>query len=261
VTAGAHSLTAKATAANGASQFSAAVPVTVNQGPAELRILAITPDLSSGNLTLRWEGDGPQFQVEKASTITGTFQPAGAVQSDRVFTDAGVLNGTSQSFYRVRQVSDAARVCTNAVAGGGFVNTSFAEQTGTFTAEFEATPEAAPIDSVIGLSSGSSTAFNGFGVLVRFNPSGNIDARNGGAYTAANTIPYSANVSYKFRVVVNIPAHTYSVFVTPQGGAEQTVATDFAFRTEQNTVVNLNNWAVTVASATGSISVCDFGVQ
>jgi hypothetical protein len=68
-------------------------------------------------------------------------------------------------------------------------------------------------------------------------------------------------VKYKFRLVINIPAHTYSVYVTPEGGTEQTVGTDFAFRTEQNTVAALNNWAVTVASATGSTTVCDFRLQ
>jgi len=108
------------------------------------------------------------------------------------------------------------------------------------------------------LSSGPQTTFGGLACLVRFNPSGNIDARNGGIYAATSAIPYAANVKYSFRFVVDIPAHIYSVFVTPAGGVEQTVGENFAFRSEQSAVTNLNNWAVTVASATGTNTVCNF---
>jgi len=65
-------------------------------------------------------------------------------------------------------------------------------------------------------------------------------------------------LTYSFRVVVNIPGHTYSVFVTPAGGTEQTVGADFVFRSEQSTVANLDNWAVITSSATGTNTVCDF---
>src|SRR2546430_3395171 len=49
-----------------------------------------------------------------------------------------------------------------------------------------------------------------------------------------SSIPYSGGTSYLFRLAINVTAHTYSVFVTPAGGSEQTVGTNFAFRTEQN---------------------------
>src|SRR5439155_15374470 len=56
-----------------------------------LRIVQIVADLTSGNITLQWEGDGATFQVEKAASLTGTFQPVGPVQTAKVFTDPGVL--------------------------------------------------------------------------------------------------------------------------------------------------------------------------
>jgi hypothetical protein len=153
----------------------------------------------------------------------------------------------------------AGPTCVTAMAGGSWQNRSFTSQSGTFTAEFDATPLAAPTDTVVALSQGAQTTYTGFAALARFNLSGNIDARNGGAYSAESTIPYSANVIYHFRLVVNVPAHTYSIFVRPAGGSEQTVGTDFAFRTEQNTVTSLNNWGVFVnTSATGSSRVCNF---
>jgi len=101
-------------------------------------------------------------------------------------------------------------------------------------------------------------AARGLACLTRFNPDGNIDARNGGIYSAANVIPYTANVQYSFRFVVDILNHLYSVYVTPAAGSEQTVGTDFAFRSEQSAVTNLNNWGVVVSSAAGTNTVCNF---
>src|SRR5262245_56507158 len=120
--------------------------------------------------------------------------------------------------------------CLTANSGRRWPNPPIRSPNGPVNHEFERPPSVAPIHSVIGLSRGAQSAYTGFGALARFNPSGAIDARNGGAYAAASTIPYSANVSYHFRLVVNVPTHTYSVYVTPAGGAEQTVGTNFAFR-------------------------------
>ena len=236
-------------------------PATAPQSA--LRIVGIKPDLSGGNITLTWEGGSPQFQVEKAATITGTFQSVGAAQSALVFTDTGALKAAAQSYYRIRQVSSTPEpaACSIADVPAGFVNTAMTNQTGTFQVEFEATPSEAPIDSVMALSSGAGGAFTSFACLARFwETESIIQARNGGDYSADNVIPYEANVKYKFRMDVNIPAHTYSVYVTSAGGAEQTVGKDFAFRTDQSTVTNLDNWAVIVdsTSGTGTNTVCNF---
>ena len=158
--------------------------------------------------------------------------------------------------------SEAPQVgCATVTSGGGWQNFAFSPQTGAFTAEFDATPSASPIDSVVGLSRGAQTAYTGFATLARFNPSGNIDARNGGAYAATSTIPYSAGVTYHFRLVVNVPSHNYSIFVKPAGGSELTVGTNFAFRTEQNAVTSLDWWGTVVnASTPGSTTVCNFAI-
>jgi hypothetical protein len=138
-------------------------------------------------------------------------------------------------------------------------NAPIANQTGTFTAEFDATPSASPINSVVGLSQGAQTAYTGFAALVRFNPSGAIDARNGNVYAAASTIPYSGGVTYHFRMVVNVATRTYSAFVRVGTGAEQTIGSTFAFRSEQSGVTSLNNRGVFAQD--GSSSVCSFAIQ
>jgi hypothetical protein len=146
--------------------------------------------------------------------------------------------------------------CVQTTQAGPWQNTAFPNQTGAFTVQFDATPSAAGMNGVVGLSNGSQTAYTGFAALARFNPLGDVDARNGGAYAASTTIPYQAGVTYHFRMAVDIASHTYSVFVTPPGGAELTVGSGFAFRTEQSTVGQLNWWGA--FSEVGSEKVCGF---
>jgi hypothetical protein len=155
--------------------------------------------------------------------------------------------------------------CVTASVGGSWQDAAMSSsQSGSFTATFDSTPSASPNNAVVGLSNGAQTAYTGFACLVRFNTSGNIDARNGGAYAAASTIPFSAGTSYHFRLAVNVTAHTYSIFVTPAGGSELTVGSNYAFRTEQNTVTSLNYWGTFVDAASsggaGSVTTCNFSV-
>jgi hypothetical protein len=144
-------------------------------------------------------------------------------------------------------------------AGTTWRNAAVANQTGTFTAEFDATPTASPINSVVGLSHNAQTSYAGFATLARFNPDGNIDARNGNAYAAAATIPYAAGVTYHFRLVINVASHSYSIFVRAPGAAERTVGSNFAFRTEQATVTSLNEWGAFAQA--GSSTVCSFAIH
>lgn len=154
----------------------------------------------------------------------------------------------------------AAGECDTATSGGPFVNRSFTARNGTFTVEFDATPSASVLDSTIGLSNGASSAHTQQAAIVRFNPAGNIDARNGSGYAAASAIPYFGGVRYHFRLVINVTARTYSIFVTPAGAPEQIVGTNFAFRTEQSGATSLSNLATWVSpnSAGTTVTSCNF---
>jgi hypothetical protein len=189
-------------------------------------------------------------------SITTTTATAPGTYAVAVTASSGSLSHTAGVSLEVKAPTSG---CVTALNNAVFTNTAFASKTGTFTATFDARPTASPINSVMGLSKGAQTAFAGFAAIARFNPSGNIDARNGSAYAAAATIPYVANKTYHFRLVINITAHTYSVFVTPAGASEITVGANFKFRTEQATVTSLNNWGVEVDNALpGSNTVCSF---
>lgn len=147
-------------------------------------------------------------------------------------------------------------------AGDGFYNDALASsQTGTFTAEFDATPSADPMDVVIGLSPDSATWYDDMAAIVRFNTSGNIDARDGGSYSADNTIAYDANTTYSFRLEINVSSKTYSAYVTPDGGSEQTIGSNYDFRSDQSSATYIDYWTAAVeSSSSGEIELDNFSI-
>ena len=127
-------------------------------------------------------------------------------------------------------------------------------QTDIFTAEFDAVPNNSSMNGVIGIQNGTASAYTDQACGVRFYSNGYIEARNGSAYQAS-TLTYSAGVKYHFRLVINRPSHTYSIYVTPDGGEQVTLGTDYSFRTEQATVAQLTGWSM--VSPTGTMTVSD----
>jgi hypothetical protein len=206
--------------------------------PAHTYSVYVTPSGASEQIV----GVNYAFRTEQASVSS--------LSNWSLFSDVGSM-----------QVCGFGAPCYTATAGGGWINNAFTSQTTTFTAEWDATPFANNIDAVVGLSNGSQTTFAGFACLTRFNSLGKIDARDGGIYNSASSISYTANTTYHFRLAVNVPAHTYSIYVTPAGGSEQAVGLNYAFRTEQSTASALNNQGLIVDSTTGSARLCNFVIS
>lgn len=140
-----------------------------------------------------------------------------------------------------------------------WMNKAIQPPQGTFTAEFDAKPNAANIDGVFGLSSVQSTAFTQLATLVRFNTTGTIDARDGSSYKALTTVSYAAGTVYHFKMTVNLQTKKYSLTVKPTGGTDTVIATDFAFRTEQANISSIAYWAGHAAVAAG-FEVCSFTI-
>lgn len=143
-------------------------------------------------------------------------------------------------------------------SGASWQNQAFASQSGNFTAQFDATLGANNIDGVAGLAASTASAYTHLAAIVRFNSSGNIDARNGGAYAALAAISYVSGTTYRVRMVVNVSVHSYSVYITPTGGSEQALALNYAFRSEQAAASALSS----LASFThgGTLEICNFAV-
>jgi hypothetical protein len=200
-------------------------PPSVNGGSGTSTLnISTTPSTPSGSYTLTIIGtDGTMTRSASTTLNVNPFAPAG---------------------------------CT--ITGTSWVNNSIPTHTGTFTTAFDATPSASLMDSIIGLSTTAASAPADMAVIVRFNDTGSIDAINGSGYASFTNIPYSGGLLYHFRVVANVSAHTYSAYVTPPGGTEQTLATDYAFRTQQATASSLSWW--NVYASTNWDTVCNFTI-
>ncbi len=204
--------------------------------------------------------------VNQGANQTFTITPNSGFAVSGVTVDGTSVGAvTTYTFSNVQanhtiSATFAAQACVTTSGLGTWTNTAITSQSGTFTATFNATPTASPDNALVGLSHGAQTAFTGFACMVRFNTSGAIDARNGGAYAAASVIPFSANATYHFRLVVNVSTHIYSIYVTPPGGSELTLGSNYAFRTEQNTVTSLDHYGLFVDSngGSGTLTVCNF---
>ncbi|HEY5945208.1 MAG TPA: hypothetical protein VIV40_06945, partial [Kofleriaceae bacterium] len=158
------------------------------------------------------------------------------------------------------EVASDATVCTIRSAGDPWWLATYPQQTGRFHFQFQATPYNNNIDAVVGVSKGVATKWTQLAAIVRFAPTGVIDVRRGGAYAADVNYPYNANRTYYIRMDIDVAAHTYSVTVTtdPRTGVYTTLATNYAFRTEQASVTSLDAAAVYLEpSRPGSIQICD----
>ncbi|RSL16577.1 alginate lyase [Edaphobacter aggregans] len=197
-------------------------------------------------------GSGAPTSTLSVATL-GTTTP-GAYPITVSATDGSTTHSTT-ALLIINSLSNA---CIQQL-GNNWISGTIPTQTGTFTAEWDATPSTALNNSNVGLSLGPQSAFTGLAIAGRFNPTGQIDARSGGAFVAANTINYVAGLKYHFRAVVNVPANTYSIYVTPFGQSELTVGTNYAFRTEQKGITSLNYWDA--ISQVGTVQLCNLVID
>jgi hypothetical protein len=147
--------------------------------------------------------------------------------------------------------------CQTSGGDGSFVATGFENNTGTFTAGWDVTPQTATVDGGVALAKGAATDWPGLATTVRFGPDGTVDARDGAGYPAS-TVRYTAGTTYHVRVQVDVAARTYSAWLKPAGGTEVAIAQGYHFRTEQQGVTGLDNWVV--ASDGDGLQACNFTV-
>ena len=202
----------------------------------------------SGNVNLPATGGYQTWATVTASVTLPAGQQILTLNEDN---GGGVWNINYMSF----ALNASNRTLTGSSGDGWHALAISPGATGTFTATYDATPSVSPENAVVGLSSGAATGFDNLGCIARFNPSGQIDAYNGTAYAAASSINYSAGVSYHFEMDVNLTAHTYSVYVTPSGGAKTLVGSNYAFRSTANTMTSLTDWNLDVDPSIGGASL------
>ena len=143
----------------------------------------------------------------------------------------------------------------NTATSAAWTNVALTPQTGSPTAKFDATPSANNINSVVGLSDGPQSAYANLAAIVRFNPTGFIDAYNGTGYSALTAIPYTGGTKYSFSLQLNIPTQSYDAFVTPAGGSTAQIGAGYVFRLSAPTINS-----ATYHAEVGSDQVCSLSL-
>ncbi len=174
------------------------------------------------------------------------------------------LDISSTSEVRAIAIADAlveSQVASEEYAINKFISTSewgdveIPTITGSTDIRFSMQVNEPVVDSVVGLSEGPSGNYEDMGPIIRFAPSGIIDARNGGHYEASSALRYRAGMKYEVRIRVNMKQRLYSAWVTRPDGEPAAVASDFAFRSEQSSVTSLSNLGF--RSLTGTATIWD----
>ncbi|NLY17688.1 MAG: hypothetical protein GX045_01750, partial [Clostridiaceae bacterium] len=101
------------------------------------------------------------------------------------------------------------------------------------TIEFDVTPLYSNTSGIIGYADSSTTinSFSSMPIVVSMEADKYFYARNGGSYAKDANVSFSANNTYHVKIVANMQAKTYDVFITPSGGSTVQIANDYAFRT------------------------------
>ena len=132
-------------------------------------------------------------------------------------------------------------------------NFALPEQATNFSVTFDATTADNNSDMLVGLAPAPAASYFDMACIARFNTAGFIDCRNGGSYTATNSLPYSSNGLYSFRLDVNVTNKTYTCFAGTNGGAMILVWSNALWRTEQQTASSLTALAMVNTTTNGSV--------
>jgi hypothetical protein len=189
-----------------------------------------------------------------AGNLQGVGISSGLASAIGTSAGTGNITGVGISSYFASSVGSSGGVGT-ASALTPWQNISVTAQTASFQFDADTVPSASAMDNPVGLSNGLAGSMTNLACIVRFSNTGNIDIRNGGAYGSDATVSYTGGTSYHIRILGYLSTHTYDVYITPFGGTATKIATGYAFRTEQNTVTTINNFAIAPAQTDGAAGI------
>src|SRR6266516_2626648 len=191
--------------------------VTVSPTTASLQVsatrqfTAVTKDSTGNTLTGR--------AVTWASSNTAVAMVSASGLATGVASGPATITATSEGQSGTTALTITAASCV--ISSGAWQNVAIPSQTGAFEAQFDATPTTANMNGVVGLANGPAADWTNLAAIVRFNPTGTIDVRNGADYAAATAIPYTPGTTYHFRLDVDIASHSYPAYDAPLRVSEE----------------------------------------
>ncbi|MBZ5489418.1 MAG: hypothetical protein LAO76_00625 [Acidobacteriia bacterium] len=264
--------TSQSVAAGGSTTFT----ITVQAVNGFTGTVSLSSSSSNSNVLASFDTTsitgGSGSAVLTVSTASGT--PVGNITI--TVTASDTANNVSQNISLTASVQSAASPasqlmsaesaitptgCVSTLAGSTAQRVSFPVSLAKgFTATFSVTPSSSAMDAALGFF-GSSSGQPRLSSLINFSPDGIIQVRNGDSLTSS-AVPYSAGETLQFRLVANLPATTYSLFVTPPGAAEVPLATDLQVPSGQRGATTLGGWGLLVNAPDGAtLAVCNFSLQ
>lgn len=213
--------------------------ITGGSGSAVLTVSAIST-APSGNVTITVTGSDTANNVSQNVSVTASVQSAASTASALV----------------------AAAGCVNSPAGSGIQRVSLPSTPPGhgFTATFDVTPSAA-MDASLGFFVSTPGPHPLLSESIHFSLAAFIQVRDGDLF-APSSVRYTAGETYHFRLTENLPAATYSVFVTPPGATEIPLGTNLQVPLDQRGATTLAGWGLTVNGPdAATLSVCNFELR
>ncbi|WP_158501734.1 glycoside hydrolase family 88 protein [Vitiosangium sp. GDMCC 1.1324] len=205
-----------------------------------------------------------------AYLVMGTSNSPGVIKGGVAFYEKGEDINASL-IYTDYYFTEALHRYKLQAAGGWVASISFGPSvqslgtanTGVQVVEFDVTPLTKPVDAVIGYADTSTNiaSYNDLPMTIRLNRDGYFDVRRGGAFEALARVDYDPTKSYHVRMRADLPGKTYSVWITPPGGAPVLVADRFAFRTGAPLIDDLGKVALKSAIFDNEIRVLNHTVK
>jgi hypothetical protein len=221
--------------------------ITGGTGSAILTV-STTTSTPNGSVTITVTATNTNNSVSQSISVTATIQ-GGAATAGAIISTPGATVPAG---------------CIGAPASANTQRVSFPSTPTNhgFTATFTATPSSSAMDAALGFfapaSSGGQSTLSS---LISFSPDGVIQVRDGDTFVPS-TVPYAGGATYQFRLVENLPATTYSAFVTPPGATEISLGANLQVPSDQRGSTTFTGWGILVNAPDGpTLTVCNFSLQ
>jgi hypothetical protein len=146
--------------------------------------------------------------------------------------------------------------CLLRAPGQGFGSVQLAPAGALGVIDLEAAVTAPEVEALVGLGRGGAASAGQLAVALRLAPGDAIEVRDGNGYRADAAVPVEAGRTYPVRVVADVTARAYSVYVRA-GDATIRIAQRYALRLSPGGAAGLDALSAVVAGRGGQLAVCN----